>query len=162
MEKYYRMNIKKRLQNPYLIFVLGCLLGSLVFVCIYGLAVVNVTNVAWLTDSSQAEGLWDLTQHYLGWVFYRKSPWHFPLGLVEGIYSQPVSIVYTDSIPLFALLFKILSPLLPANFQYFGLFELLSYALMGGLGALFVRAFSKRSQICQLSSLFFVLSPVML
>ena len=143
MEKYYRMNIKKRLQNPYLIFVLGCLLGSLVFVCIYGLAVVNVTNVAWLTDSSQAEGLWDLTQHYL-------------------IYSQPVSIVYTDSIPLFALLFKILSPLLPANFQYFGLFELLSYALMGGFGALFVRAFSKRSQICLLSSLFFVLSPVML
>ena len=112
-------------------------------------------NVAWLTDSSQAEGLWDLTQHYLGWVFYRKSPWHFPLGLVEGIYSQPVSIVYTDSIPLFALLFKILSPLLPANFQYFGLFELLSYALMGGFGALFVRAFSKRSQICLLSSLFF-------
>ena len=162
MEKYYGMNIRKRLQNPYLIFVLGCLLGSLVFVCIYGLAVVNVTNVAWLTDSSQAEGLWDLTQHYLGWVFYRKSPWHFPLGLVEGIYSQPVSIVYTDSIPLFALLFKILSPLLPANFQYFGLFELLSYALMGGFGALFVRAFSKRSQICLLSSLFFVLSPVML
>lgn len=43
MEKYYGMNIRKRLQNPYLIFVLGCLLGSLVFVCIYGLAVVNVT-----------------------------------------------------------------------------------------------------------------------
>ena len=33
---------------------------------------------------------------------------------------------------------------------------------MGGFGALFVRAFSKRSQICLLSSLFFVLSPVML
>lgn len=156
------MKIRERLQNPYLIFVLGCLLGSLVFVCIYGLAVVNVTNVAWLTDSSQAEGLWDLTQHYLGWVFYRKSPWHFPLGLVEGLYSQPVSIVYTDSIPLFALFFKMLSPLLPANFQYFGLFELLSYALMGGFGTLFVRAFSKKGGICLLSSLFFVLSPVML
>ncbi len=156
------MKIRERLQNPYLIFVLGCLLGSLVFVCIYGLAVVNVTNVAWLTDASQAEGLWDLTQHYLGWVFYRKSPWHFPLGLVEGLYSQPVSIVYTDSIPLFALFFKMLSPLLPANFQYFGLFELLSYALMGGFGTLFVRAFSKKGGICLLSSLFFVLSPVML
>ncbi len=156
------MKIRERLQNPYLLFVLGCLLGSLVFVCIYGLSVVNVTNVAWLTDSSQAEGLWDLTQHYLGWVFYRKSPWHFPLGLVEGLYSQPVSIVYTDSIPLFALIFKILSPLLPTNFQYFGLFELLSYALMGGFGALFVRAFSKRGGICLLSALFFVVSPVML
>ena len=156
------MKIRERLQNPYLLFILGCLLGSLVFVCIYGLAVVNVTNVAWLTDSSQAEGLWDLTQHYLGWVFYRKSPWHFPLGLVEGLYSQPVSIVYTDSIPLFALFFKMLSPLLPANFQYFGLFELLSYALMGGFGTLLVRAFSKRGQICLLSSILFVLSPVML
>ena len=66
MEKYYRMKIRKRLQNPYLIFVLGCLLGSLVFVCIYGLAVVNVTNVAWLTDSSQAEGLLDLEQSQPG------------------------------------------------------------------------------------------------
>ena len=101
MEKYYRMNIKKRLQNPYLIFVLGCLLGSLVFVCIYGLAVVNVTNVAWLTDSSQAEGLWDLTQHYLGWVFYRKSPWHFPLGLVEGIYSQRLYRLHPSLCPTF-------------------------------------------------------------
>ena len=54
MEKYYGMNIRKRLQNPYLIFVLGCLLGSLVFVCIYGLAVVNVTNVAWL-DLEQSQ-----------------------------------------------------------------------------------------------------------
>ena len=57
MEKYYGMKIRKRLQNPYLIFVLGCLLGQPSF-CMYlwsGL-VVNVTNVAWLTDSSQAEG----------------------------------------------------------------------------------------------------------
>ncbi len=105
MEKYYRMNIKKRLQNPYLIFVLGCLLGSLVFVCIYGLAVVNVTNVAWLTDSSQAEGLWDRPSIIWAGSSTGKVHGTFHWGLVEGIYSQPVSIVYTDSIPLFALLF---------------------------------------------------------
>lgn len=74
-------------------------------------------------------------------------------GAGRGDLQQPVSIVYTDSIPLFALLFKILSPLLPANFQYFGLFELLSYALMGGFGALFVRAFQKEARsVCFLLS----------
>lgn len=51
-------------------FLLGCLIGSLVFVWIYGVGVLDVTNTAWLLDSSKKEGLWDLTQHYLGWIFY--------------------------------------------------------------------------------------------
>lgn len=156
-----KMKIREKWSNPYAVLGLGCLLGSLVFVWIYGIDVIKVTNIAWLLDSSQTEGLWDLTQHYLGWEFYRKSAWHFPLGLMDGIYSDPVSIVYTDSIPLFAFVCKLLSPLLPAKFQYFGLFELMCYALMGGCGALFVRAFSKKNSLCLLGAFFFVISPVM-
>ena len=155
------MKIRKKWSNPYVVFGLGCLLGSLVFVWIYGVDVIKVTNIAWLLDSSLTEGLWDLTQHYLGWEFYRQSAWHFPLGLMDGIYSEPVSIVYTDSIPLFAFVCKLLSPLLPVKFQYFGLFELMCYALMGGFGALFVRAFSEKSSFCLLGAFFFVISPVM-
>lgn len=156
-----KMKIREKWSNPYVVFGLGCLLGSLVFGWIYGIDVIKVTNIAWLLDSSQTEGLWDLTQHYLGWEFYRQSAWHFPLGLMDGIYSEPVSIVYTDSIPLFAFVCKLLSPLLPAKFQYFGLFELMCYALMGGFGALLMRAFSKKSSFCLLGAFFFVISPVM-
>lgn len=51
--------------------------------------------------------------------------------------AQPIglSIVYMDVIPLFALVGKLISPILPANFQYFGLWSLLCYALIGGLAA---------------------------
>ncbi|MDD7638976.1 MAG: DUF6311 domain-containing protein, partial [Subdoligranulum variabile] len=43
------------------------------------------------------------------------------------------SILFTDSIPLLALLGKLFSPILPARFQYFGWWGLLCYALQGGL-----------------------------
>lgn len=56
-----KMKIREKWSNPYVVFGLGCLLGSLVFVWIYGIDVIKVTNIAWLLDSSQTEGLWDLT-----------------------------------------------------------------------------------------------------
>ena len=140
-------------------FLLGCLIGSLVFVWIYGVGVLDVTNTAWLLDSSKKEGLWDLTQHYLGWIFYRQSPWRFPLCLTDGLYSEPISVVYTDSIPLFAIFFKILSPLLPSSFQYFGLFGLLCYQLMGGFGALVTKRVTDHWLINGASAFLFVLAP---
>lgn len=47
-----------------------------------------------------------------------------------------VSVLYTDSIPLFAIFFKALSPLLPETFQYFGLFGLMCYMLNGGFAGI--------------------------
>jgi len=144
------------------IFVFGCIIGTIIFISIYGIAVIDVTNVNWLLDSSKTEQLWDLTQHYLGWVFYRNSEWHFPLGLVDGLYSKPVSIAYTDSIPLFALFFKLLSPILPETFQYMGIFGLMCYALMGGFGALITRRFSESVFINGCSSFLFIMAPCLL
>ncbi len=143
-------------------FFTGCLIGSLIFVCIYGVRILDVTYDAWLLDSSQCEKLWDLTQHYLGWIYYRKSPWHFPIGLLDGLYSESVSILYTDSIPLFAVFFKLLSPILPETFQYFGIFGLLCYALMGGFGVLFLRRRVPYALPQLIGSAFFVLSPCLL
>lgn len=143
-------------------FFIGCLIGSLIFVCIYGIRILDVTYDAWLSDSSQCEKLWDLTQHYLGWIYYRKSPWHFPIGLLDGLYSESVSILYTDSIPLFAVFFKLLSPILPETFQYFGIFGLICYALMGGFGVLFLRRRVPYALPQLIGGAFFVLSPCLL
>lgn len=156
------MKIWKTIEKHNMVFWLGCLVGSLVFVLIYGWDVVTVTNVDWLLDSSKREGLWDLTQHYLGWEFYRKSPWQFPLGLVEGLYSEAVSVVYTDSIPLFALLFKLFSPVLPEHFQYFGIFQLMCYGLMGGFSGLLARKWTRNPLLCQMTAFLFALSPAMM
>ncbi|MCI8710865.1 MAG: hypothetical protein HFH23_01010 [Ruminococcus sp.] len=148
--------------RPSASFFAGCLIGGLVFVCIYGIRVLDVTNDAWLLDSSQCEKLWDLTQHYLGWVYYRKSPWHFPFGLLDDLYLDSVSILYTDSIPLFAMFFKLLSPILPETFQYFGIFGLLCYVLMGGFGVLLMRRMTPHVLPQWIGGAFFVLSPCLL
>ena len=142
-------------------FLLGCILGGFIFVLIYGVSVLDVTNIDWLTHSKDNEGLWDLTQHYLGWVFYRNSHWHFPLGLADGLYSNPVSIVYTDSIPLFAFLCKILSPILPETFQYFGIFGFITYFLTGGFGALIIAKFTNNPIFTGLSAIILAISPVL-
>ena len=144
-------------------FFIGCLCGLFFFLYIYGVRIINPTYTDWLLHSDDLEGSVDLTQHYLGWVFYRNSPWQFPFGLTEGLYSSPVSVIYTDSIPLFAFIFKLLSPILPTDFQYFGMYGLLSYVLMGGFAVLLVRRFCKSSLILHIvSAIIFVANPVLL
>ena len=143
-------------------FLVGSLIGAVIFLLQYGTDVLDFTNVKWLTHSNDLEGLWDLSQHYFGWVAYRKSQWSFPIGLLDGITAGPISVAYTDSIPLFAVFFKVLSPLLPADFQYFGLFELITYILMGGFGSLCTSKYSKSFLVDGFSAVLFVVSPVLL
>lgn len=115
-----------------LLILLSGLAGAVWFLFIYGADVVNVTNDAWILGANG-----DITQHYLGWRFYRASQWHLMFGLIDGItYPYPLSIIYMDSIPLFAVFFKILSPILPETFQYLGLYGFVSFILQSCLGAL--------------------------
>ena len=154
-----RKSYKERL---IIAFVLGLIIGLVAFIIIYGIDVISFTNVKWLTDSAALEKLWDLTQHYNGWLYYRQTPWTFPIGMTEGVCSESISVAYTDSIPLFAIIFKILSPILPASFQYFGLYELITYMLMGGFGALITYKYSKNVIVNSISAGLFVVSPVLI
>ena len=108
----------------------GALLGALVFVALYGVQVLNPASVDWILNNPSP----DPSQHYLGWAFFRQSPVHLPyIGAnYSNIYPYRTSVLFTDSIPLLALLFKCLGPLLPARFQYFGWWGLACYALQGG------------------------------
>lgn len=143
-------------------FIMGAIVGLVAFLMIYGVDVLIFTNVNWLTDSESLEGLWDLTQHYNGWLYYRQTPWTFPVGMTQNVCAEDISVAYMDSIPLFAIFFKILSPILPASFQYFGLFELLTYMLMGGFGALITFRYSKNVFVNAISAGLFVISPVLI
>ena len=109
----------------------GALLGALVFLILYGVRVLDPTCVDWILNNPSP----DPAQHYLGWVFYRRSGWHLPyLGAnYRAIYPYRTSILYTDSIPLLAVLGKLLGGVLPARFQYLGLWGLFCYAMQGGL-----------------------------
>ena len=84
----------------------GALLGALVFLVLYGVRVLDPVCVDWILNNPSP----DPSQHYLGWVFYRRSGWHLPyLGAnYSAIYPYRTSILYTDSIPLLAVSVKIL------------------------------------------------------
>ena len=69
------------------VFLLGALIGALFFINIYGIGILDPTNEGWILNYGG-----DITQHYIGWEFFRDTPWHFPLGLTDGMISgQSVS-----------------------------------------------------------------------
>lgn len=54
------------------LFFVGSLIGIVVFLICYGWQVLDVTDDSWLLTGQ------DISQHYIGWKFYRTSAWHFP------------------------------------------------------------------------------------
>ncbi len=152
------MNTKSRhnlSDSRLLLFSAGIILGAIIFFIVYGFKIVNPTYDDWIFSKGG-----DFAQHYLGWKFYRQSEWHFPIGLIDGLNGDgQISFMFTDSIPLFALFFKILSPILPETFQYSGLWGLFCFSIMGGVSSLLLRHFNKNTAFCLMGSVFFIISP---
>jgi hypothetical protein len=139
------------------VFICGGLLGILFFIFTFGTAILDFTHTDWLMTRG------DRSQHYLGWRMFRNSPWYFPIGLMDNIiYPFKESIIFMDSIPLFAVVFKLLSPILPENFQYFGLFGIMCYALQGGVGAVLVKRIGGTAVHAIIGAAFFILSTTMM
>lgn len=139
------------------LYLLPAVSGMVCFLLLYGIRVLNPLYDAWLLRGG------DLTQHYIGWEFYRVSEWQFPVGLMNRIaYPNNVSVIFTDSIPVFAVLFKLLSPVLPETFQYFGWWQMLCFVLQGIFAAQLIYFFTEDEKAAAAGSLFFILAPVFL
>jgi hypothetical protein len=77
----------------------------------------------------------DTSQYYLGLAFFRFSHWHFPLDHMETmLHPVGASFMLTDAIPLVGLPMKLVSGLLPDDFQPLGLW-LLSCVWLNGVFA---------------------------
>jgi hypothetical protein len=99
--------------------------GLAAFLIVVGPRALDPRNLGWLRDG-------DPSTHYLGWLFFRQADWTFPPGLNPGYGLELASsIVYTDSIPLLALFFKLFDAWLPQPFQYLGLWLLACFVLQG-------------------------------
>ena len=139
------------------VWMLGALVGIAAFISIYGVQVLRVTYIDWLLGGG------NLTQNYLGWCFFRSSEWKFPIGLMDRIsWPNEVSIIFTDSIPLAAVFFKLFDRILPEQFQYFGLWGMLCFGAQGAFGALLIYHYVKKKAEAVVGSLLFVITPVML
>ena len=132
------------------------LLGVLAFFIIVGPRVLYPANIAWLETGDPA-------QHYLGWLFFRNSEWSFPIGL-NPTYGLEFgsAIVFSDSMPLFAFLFKPFGSLLPEPFQYSGIWLLACFILQAWFGCKLTGLLSDRIPIRVFSTGLFVFAPPMI
>lgn len=145
-------------ENLYGAYIIIGILSAVVFFTIYGVRILNPTYTDWLLCEQE-----DLAQHYLGWTAYRNSGWHFPPGTTDALsYPHLSSIIFTDSIPLMAVFFKILSPILPQDFQYFGFWGLLCFILQGILTLRIIKNYTNDMVSAILTSILFLFAPILL
>ncbi|MBO6213236.1 DUF6311 domain-containing protein, partial [Algoriella sp.] len=150
-------NISNYLKNNSDIF-LSTVFAILFYNLHYGIGTVIFTNINWLLKARH-----DWGAHYLGFSFYRISDWSFPIGNInKWYYPIQTNVGLTDSIPLFAIPFKLLSPILPQDFQYIGLFILVSYILNGYFTVKFARLFTTNKLLILFATLFVLISPIVI
>ncbi len=139
-----------------MVFLYGAVLGAAAFLLSFGWHVLEPERIGWLLQGG------DLNQHFLGWMAFRNSPWKFPFCLTDQLtFPYDASIVFTDSIPLFALPFKLFRSILPERFQYFGLFGFCCFLLQGGFAALLLRRFTNHLLPSLAGTLFFLFVPAL-
>jgi peptidoglycan/LPS O-acetylase OafA/YrhL len=130
------------------------LIGIAAFVFYTGGAIVWPGSTAWLMRG-------DFSQHFLGWNFFRHTPLlQFPFGASRD-YGEALgsSIVYSDSTPLFAFLFKPFAAFLPEPFQYIGIWLAMCVMLQGYFAYKLLSLFSTERLAVLLGTAFFVIAP---
>ena len=107
--------------------LLCCLISCVFAIVLVSPSVVDPNNTDWVIN-----GGGDYLQHYLGWRYFREAPWSRQFLFMRNLnYPVGTSVIVTDSNPLFCLIFKGLSPLLSADFQFNGIWLVFSYTLLG-------------------------------
>jgi hypothetical protein len=101
----------------------------------------------------------DNAQHLSGWYAFRAEPWHFPLLKIDLInYPSGTTVSLLDSIPLFAIFFKLLTHYLPCTFDYNGFFIIFCCLTQGLATLILLRALEQKSLLSLLYGLLLCLS----
>ncbi len=153
------MNKVKRLFNIQLnmIFWVSFLVHIIFFIFLYGVSSLNINYTDWMIDSG------DLGLEYFGSLFYARSKWCWPVGLMEGLtYPNYKSVVYFDALPLLSIIGKALKGFLPYKFQLWGIYSFAAFGLQGGLGACCIQKFVKDKWPCIIGSFLFSMQMVFL
>lgn len=101
----------------------------------------------------------DVAQHLSGWYAFVHEPWHFPLLKIYLLnYPDGTSISLTDSIPIFAVIFKLLREILPEGFNYFGIFILVNYFFQAFAALVLAISLNRKNYLATLGFVLFALS----
>lgn len=134
--------------------IVAALVGFLIFLILSGGGAVLVpTYIGWLMVE-------DAATHWIGWEFFRSAPFfQWPIGL-NPYYGEGLNntIVFSDSIPLMAIIFKLFSSFLPEKIQYTGLWVSINFSLQAYFSFKIMKLLTDEVFFSLLCSVFFVLS----
>lgn len=133
-------------------------LACCLFLYQFGVHILDPTNIGFIFQRGG-----DLAENYLGWSFLRGEPWSFPLGKVTSFFT-PIGTyaAYFGLSPLVWMPFKLLSTILPLDFQYIGWWLLACNCLQAYFGYRLMRLITSNIFEQLLGVGFFLLSPPLL
>ncbi len=150
------MSNKKRIPE-----IAVLMLSAAIFFYKFGWRLLDVTNIGWIFRIG-----FDNPTEFISWEYYRAAAWSFPvIGTFSGYdYPTVTGVGLTGAIPLLAIPLKILSPILPTEFQHFGWWFLACYLLQGWFALKLLKAFKPQCPPVGLvlGALFFVIAPPLL
>ena len=146
MKKFFFDN---RINILFLFTSLFCIIGVL------GIEDISFKSTKWLHGTN------DAALHQLGWHFFKNDVWRFPLGTNPN-YGDEIgnSIVFSDSIPILALFFKLFKSFIPGNFQYFSFWYLICIYLQLFFSFKILKKFTNSDPHSLIGSLFFLIAPI--
>lgn len=140
------------------VWLLAAVIGATSFFVWLGYArTLDPTDLGWMWHE-------DPFTHAMGWEQFRNAPLlQYPITRNElyGL-EWSSSVVFTDSIPIVALVLRPFSALLPVPFQYLGWWVLLCLVLQAYFAARLVLLRSDSLRDAALGAVFFVTAPVLL
>lgn len=146
----------------WLLFLMSFAIGTLCFLVLYGTTPLHASNDNWIMAAIDED---DIVQHYAGWTMFRAGNWTYPFGMISDMAKGTgTTLTYTDSIPLVAIIFKLLFEIIPytGDFQYFGIFTLLCFVLQAFAAGLLVRRKTHCLSYVALAQLIFCFAPPLL
>ena len=142
------------MKNIYKIGFLYTLTSLLLTYIILGSGNILPTSDNWMLHGDAAQSL-------IIWKYFFSDVWRFPIGLNPNYgLGQGSSIIYSGSIPLLSIFFKIIKNLLPGNFHYFSLWIFLCFLLQSFLSYLLIKRFTKDDAYALIGSIFFITAPI--
>ena len=137
------------------LLLLYIFLGLITTIYIFGFDYISFVNSDWLRSH-------DMTAEFMTWKYYKNDIWRFPIGNNPN-YGMDLgsSIVFSGSVPLFSIIFKLFGNFLPNNFHYFNLWIFICLFLQSYVSFLIIYHHTKNLTFSIIASLFFLLSPLL-
>jgi len=139
--------------------IAAALLGLAVIAYTFGFAILPPAHTGWMLTGTLGP---DPVQYWLGYTYFRASPWTWPPGLNPAWGLEIASsIFYSDSIPLLAFAFKALQPLAEVD-QYWGMWIFACGALQAVMAWRLIGLVTPHPLPRLAGAVLFALSPTML